>query len=162
MNPDPTADLPFGVRGPLLYRAYDEVGELLYVGATRDNLRTRLRDHRVSQWWWPEVAAVSFQPVPLDRLRDAESQVIASETPRYNVKPGGYASAKPPTPPPAPPRVIPQLVRGPREGLRDFFRREVRATGESNPVEIERRMHYKLREHYIRLQMAREKARRAA
>lgn len=44
-----------------------------------------------------------------------------------------------------------------QEGLRDRFRRELREAGVTEPAEIERRMRYKLAEHYLRMRMARRK-----
>jgi hypothetical protein len=49
-----------------------------------------------------------------------------------------------------------------QEGLRDRFRREIRESGETDPAEIERRMGYLLREHYIRMRMGRRRRGAAA
>lgn len=68
-----------------IYRAYDERGELLYVGKTV-NLVQRERAHRRSSSpWWPE--AVRFRlvgPMTVGRALPLEDEAIWSEGPIYN------------------------------------------------------------------------------
>lgn len=42
-----------------VYRCYDEIGDLLYVGSS-GNLKDRFRQHRHQSWWLPYMNWVSF------------------------------------------------------------------------------------------------------
>ena len=73
-----------------VYRYYDAIGQLLYVGITSENPLNRDRQHRHAAPWYSEVARYSWQAYPgrTDALR-AEAEAIATEAPLYNVA-GGY------------------------------------------------------------------------
>lgn len=72
-----------------VYRAFDAVGVLLYVGRT-NNLPARLRAHRRERPWWAEVARWSVDVLPNDaEAATAERLAIQGEAPRYNVQHGG-------------------------------------------------------------------------
>ena len=79
------ADARLKTSSVLIYRLYDEAGDLLYIGTTRRWLVDRLTQHRRTQPWWPEVASVSLerQRTPWDAL-DVERAAIKAERPRYN------------------------------------------------------------------------------
>lgn len=68
-----------------LYRFYDGIDRLLYVGIT-NNLITRWADHRAEKPWWPQV---SKRTVVLYGSRgeaeDAEKTAIRMEQPIHNV-----------------------------------------------------------------------------
>jgi hypothetical protein len=67
-----------------VYRCFDSTGRLIYVGASGD-LFARLRSHRASSWWAPQVAKVTAKVYP-NRLtaRAAERAAIRAEMPRWN------------------------------------------------------------------------------
>lgn len=68
-----------------LYRMYGPKGELLYVGITFGVVQ-RLRGHRGSQPWWPEVATIKLEHFAnrQDALV-AEAAAIKAERPLYNI-----------------------------------------------------------------------------
>ncbi len=45
----------------MLYRAFGEHDDLLYVGFTC-NLVRRLETHRHDTWWWPTVRRLTVEP----------------------------------------------------------------------------------------------------
>lgn len=69
-----------------LYRAYDEAGDLLYVGIARSWVR-RWEHHKTGSPWFGEVRRIVLEDHP-DRASalDAERQAIQLERPRYNVE----------------------------------------------------------------------------
>jgi excinuclease UvrABC nuclease subunit len=71
-------------RPTCVYRAYDEDGELLYVGISM-NLEGRLAKHRVTTWW-PEVDEITVKWFSgREAAKAAERAAIRNENPRYNV-----------------------------------------------------------------------------
>ena len=76
-------------RPHVLYRFFDDLDVLLYVGITV-HLPTRLADHEEGKPWWPEVARMTAEPYP-DRpaVLAAEKMAIQSERPKYNVQHNG-------------------------------------------------------------------------
>lgn len=76
-----------------VYRLYNEVGVLLYVGVTRD-LRTRFAQHEADKSWWPEVArkTMTWHGKRSDALGE-EDRAISGEHPIHNI-----AGAVPSTP----------------------------------------------------------------
>lgn len=76
--------------GHHLYRLFDAVGELLYVGIT-NNVKRRLQAHAERQPWWSEVARHTFTSLPdREMLEAAEAIAIRYETPRYNKRDRGW------------------------------------------------------------------------
>lgn len=72
-------------RHHLLYRVFNETGDLLYVGATT-NPSLRFHKHSRETDWWGEAARIELQHFDnVDDLLDAESDVIGRENPKYNV-----------------------------------------------------------------------------
>lgn len=71
-----------------LYRMYDEVGDLLYVGICANP--RRLDEHKGSKDWWQQVDHIAVSHFP-DRTaaRAAEFAAIREERPRYNVQHSG-------------------------------------------------------------------------
>lgn len=70
--------------GPTVYRCYNAADALLYVGSTADR-RARIQGHSKKKPWWPEVTRVEYEDfADLTAARGAESQAIATESPRYN------------------------------------------------------------------------------
>jgi len=83
---------------PVVYRAYDTDGNLLYVGSTR-NFEVRKRQHKYSpkpgtsgrkpaDRWWGEVAR--WETTEYRTYREAlaaEAEAIRTEKPRYNQQP---------------------------------------------------------------------------
>lgn len=71
-------------RRTCVYRAYDEDGDLLYVGISM-NLDGRLAKHRGSIWW-PEVDEITVKWFDgREAAKSAERRAIAEEQPRYNI-----------------------------------------------------------------------------
>lgn len=72
-------------RQPRLYRFYDELGGLLYVGIT-SNFPERWTAHRRTADWWPLVALVTVSdPYPYTAAaEESERLAIKSEGPRFN------------------------------------------------------------------------------
>ena len=69
-----------------LYRLYNSIGELLYVGLARD-FQSRMSWHKRHQPWWSEVNPERTALAHIsgdDMAADAEHQAIALERPRYN------------------------------------------------------------------------------
>lgn len=75
----------------VLYRFVDGLGQLLYVGITK-NPAARIRRHGQDQYWWEQVATIHLQRFGNRRqLRAMESYAIANEHPMYNIQ-GKYGS----------------------------------------------------------------------
>lgn len=69
----------------VLYRMYDSVGALLYVGATT-NPESRFRTHAGTQPWWDEVTDIKVQRFDTwEELAEAEVSAIETEKPKYNL-----------------------------------------------------------------------------
>ncbi|MGW1949993.1 GIY-YIG nuclease family protein [Streptomyces sp. NPDC001940] len=68
-----------------LYRLFDEVGALLYVGITND-LEVRWSYHARQKAWWPEVhrRTVEWKTTRAE-AETAEAAAIGREVPRWNV-----------------------------------------------------------------------------
>jgi excinuclease UvrABC nuclease subunit len=67
-----------------LYRYFDSIDRLLYVGVTQ-NLRQRGYNHKYESAWYSDVARM--ESVPYERRSDAlkaETKAIQSESPLYN------------------------------------------------------------------------------
>lgn len=68
-----------------LYRLYDPQGSLLYVGIS-NNPENRFRQHRAEKSWWPQVDGTSFEWFESrHKASQAETQAIATESPRHNI-----------------------------------------------------------------------------
>lgn len=68
-----------------LYRFYDVVGQLLYVGIT-SNIPQRFHAHRHEKDWWTEVDRIDLRHYETRyELRQAEIKAIKEEHPLYNV-----------------------------------------------------------------------------
>lgn len=70
----------------VVYRCFDGMGRLIYVGAT-SQIHTRLASHSTSAWWWLQVARIRFALADddIDALT-RERHAIATEAPRWNVR----------------------------------------------------------------------------
>ncbi len=67
-----------------LYRFFDPLGSLLYVGIT-GNVSTRLMQHDQNQPWWRLVASVTVEHYEgRGSALDAEGLAILAERPRFN------------------------------------------------------------------------------
>lgn len=67
-----------------LYRFYDNVGTLLYVGITKD-WHARIRSHEKSADFYSAVAKITFERFPdRESLEAAEVLAIEEEDPLYN------------------------------------------------------------------------------
>lgn len=67
-----------------VYRAYDETGQLLYVGITETGV-SRLDSHRLHSAWWPLTTRIELDHYP-DRAcaRSVEAAIIDVWHPPYN------------------------------------------------------------------------------
>lgn len=85
----------------VVYLAYNEQGELLYIGST-GNLPQRQATHRATSPWWPEVARWEVEQVPWrSHAYQRETDLIHELRPRYNRPPGpapGFTRQVPQTP----------------------------------------------------------------
>lgn len=78
-----------------LYRLFDSVGALLYVGIA-GNPGRRFEQHAGNKPWWGDVAVVTLEHYPSREAASmAEADAIRAENPRHNVVWAG--DAKPPT-----------------------------------------------------------------
>lgn len=69
----------------VLYRMFNQDGELLYVGLT-NNPKTRFSNHSLAKPWFGEVANITVQTFPTrEALAAAEYEAIRDESPRYNI-----------------------------------------------------------------------------
>jgi predicted GIY-YIG superfamily endonuclease len=70
---------------PSIYRAYDETGRLLYVGAT-SNLARRIKQHERGTPWWGDVADVDQEGYStMSEALVAEADAINAESPLHNI-----------------------------------------------------------------------------
>lgn len=71
-----------------VYRAYNDSGELLYVGISqRMRLAERMRHHAARTPWWPEVVAMgAVWYRSRHEALSAEALAIADEGPLHNVR----------------------------------------------------------------------------
>lgn len=70
---------------PTLYRMWNEVDCLLYVGRTINPI-SRLRVHRLGRDWWDEVAQITLERFDtIDKLIEAEAEAIRIEHPIHNI-----------------------------------------------------------------------------
>ena len=68
-----------------VYRCYDELGDLLYVGLTRNTLG-RFSKHAHQKPWWPEVEHIELEWFETrDEAFAAEKRAIAAEDPAFNI-----------------------------------------------------------------------------
>ena len=97
--PDTPAPQPPPAPGSVttaLYRLYDDVGALLYVGISNRWI-TRVGRHAVTKDWWREVATVTRQTWPSRaEALAAEAEAIRAERPRYNIAGAEPAAPEPP------------------------------------------------------------------
>jgi predicted GIY-YIG superfamily endonuclease len=83
-NPLVRATMRYWTGRHVVYRHLSADGELLYVGVTGDPYE-RMKAHRRTSSWWPQVARLVIRVYPSRRAAlDAERHAIASESPRYN------------------------------------------------------------------------------
>lgn len=70
----------------VVYRCYNAGGRLIYVGCT-GMVQQRLDQHRISSWWWPQVARTRVLVFPnKDYALWQERIAIGEENPRWNIK----------------------------------------------------------------------------
>jgi hypothetical protein len=68
-----------------LYRMYDFMDKLLYVGRTVNPI-SRLRDHRIGKDWWDDVQTITIERFDsAEELSEAELVAIRTEHPIHNV-----------------------------------------------------------------------------
>lgn len=69
----------------VLYRMYDPMMKLLYVGRTINPVE-RLRSHRLGKDWWDEIQTITLERFDTaEDLAAAELEVIQTEHPIHNV-----------------------------------------------------------------------------
>ena len=70
----------------VLYRMFDDAGELLYVGVSKSALR-RMAEHLETKPWINQVANTTFEHYPTRHaVLTAERKAIRNELPRYNIQ----------------------------------------------------------------------------
>lgn len=68
-----------------VYRAFDAIGRLLYVGCSVD-VDARIRQHTDTSLWWPFHERIEREPFATRELAaEAEAEAIATEHPRWNI-----------------------------------------------------------------------------
>jgi hypothetical protein len=78
-------------KGPCVYRCFNAVRLLIYIGSTEKYLR-RIRRHESRTPWWPEVADIQVERCPtLFQARAAERLAIKAEKPLHNKIHNGYS-----------------------------------------------------------------------
>lgn len=78
-------DLP-GSNVFVVYRIFDQVGQVLYIGCST-NVSERLKAHRATSWWRESAHSVTTEVFDTPReMRSAEVRAIRSESPVYNVR----------------------------------------------------------------------------
>ena len=84
-----------------LYRLFDRDGQLLYVGISLHAIR-RATEHRGAKSWWPLVARMDLEALPVGTRAEAEAierDVIVAEQPLHNIvhntRSGGLIVAEP-------------------------------------------------------------------
>ena len=81
-----------------LYRCYGPEGVLLYVGISLGAIG-RLVQHRQQQDWWIEVTHISITRFPTrEDARSAETAMIHSERPLFNIIENSEGMARCPAP----------------------------------------------------------------
>jgi predicted GIY-YIG superfamily endonuclease len=76
----------YPVRPGYVYRCYDSDDRLIYVGCSVAP-KSRLDQHRKSSWWFEQVARVRYTVYSdKDYALRKESEAIATENPRWNVR----------------------------------------------------------------------------
>lgn len=73
------------VNQPTLYRMYDFIGCLLYVGRTISPA-SRLRNHRLDKDWWDDIVTIKLERFDsIAELTEAETIAIRDEHPIHNI-----------------------------------------------------------------------------
>jgi len=68
-----------------LYRYFDRLGRLLYIGRTHQRPGKRAEQHAADKWWWPQVASREVTWYPSHAaLVAAEREAIIRERPLHN------------------------------------------------------------------------------
>jgi hypothetical protein len=69
-----------------LYRHYNADDELLYIGITYRGERRAVKEHAISQDWWPEVSYTKYNHkfADLQELEAAERAAVRAEHPVHN------------------------------------------------------------------------------
>lgn len=71
--------------GPVVYRYFNSVRDVLYIGSSEQGYLRRAKAHARSAIWWPDVADVAVKRYPsLIEARLAERAAIAAENPIHN------------------------------------------------------------------------------
>ena len=79
-------------RPTTLYRLYDWVDDLLYVGIS-ESAMTRFSQHLIGKEWWTDVALIRLQHFETRaEAVAAETEAIRSECPRHNIRHNSFAS----------------------------------------------------------------------
>jgi predicted GIY-YIG superfamily endonuclease len=69
-----------------LYRLYNAMGKLLYVGIT-GNIKARFAQHAETKPWWPEVARKTVEwHLTRESAAEAEVKAIGLERPIHNIR----------------------------------------------------------------------------
>lgn len=83
----PVASYDTGELTQYLYALLDVDDEVIYVGRT-EHLAERIRTHRRTKPWWPEVVDIaSVRVCHLGRVTASELNVIRRLAPKHNVDP---------------------------------------------------------------------------
>jgi len=86
---------------PGIYRHFDAMGQLLYLGSTKNFLaRTGHHASKGKARWFHQICFIEFEPMPLDQAVALEPTLIAVEQPLFNV----VHRSRPPSKPVAPTR----------------------------------------------------------
>lgn len=77
-----------------VYRAFDDRGDLIYVGCTITP-GSRFAFHQGQAAWWQDVATITLEKCPSrEAALDREGEVILAERPRLNIRGAGGERAR--------------------------------------------------------------------
>jgi excisionase family DNA binding protein len=83
--------------GGTLYRMYNSLGQLLYIGITTRGNAGRFHEHARDKPWWKEVHSINCQHFTTAHATErAERLAIQTERPKYNVTHNGGRSTPEP------------------------------------------------------------------
>ena len=73
-------------KSPVLYRHFNKIGELLYIGISMSSMH-RLGEHSRNATWFKNIATISLEHFSkMSQAREAEKTAIWFEKPKHNIQ----------------------------------------------------------------------------